>query len=214
MAIGEIRLFAGSFAPEGWALCHGQELQIAQNADLHKVLGTRYGGDGRSTFRLPDLRGRAPVHRADGAALGTVVKIQVDAGRKNADPGRVALNCILATRDPESMDAEPFLGEVRAFAGNFAPSDRFAPCHGQILSIAANPALFSVLDASFGGDRRATFALPDLRGAYPFQPQQPDQRGKEGGAVPEDGGPAPAHLPLLAVTYGIAIRGIYPGRPE
>lgn len=214
MAIGEIRLFAGTFAPDGWALCHGQELQIAQHADLHKALGTRYGGDGRSAFRLPDLRGRAPVHRADGAALGTVVKIPVDAGRRGADPGRVALNFILATRDPEPMEVEPFLGEVRAFAGNFAPSDRFAPCHGQLLSIAANTALFSILDDSFGGDRRATFALPDLRGAYAFQPQNPDQRGKEGGAVPEQDGPEPAQRPLLAVTYGIAIRGIYPRRPE
>lgn len=214
MAIGEIRLFAGNFAPEGWALCQGQELQIAQSSDLSKAIGTRYGGDGRSKFRLPDLRGRAPVHRADGAALGTVVKIPVDAGHGDADHGRVALNFIIATRDPEIMGEEPLLGEVRPFAGNFAPSDRFAPCHGQLLSIAEYTALFSILDVAFGGDRRVTFALPDLRGAYPFQPQEPDQRGKTGGAVPEEGGPEPAHLALLAVTYGIAVRGIYPGRPQ
>lgn len=214
MAIGEIRLFAGNFAPEGWALCHGQELPIPQYPDVHKALGTRYGGDGRSKFRLPDLRGRAPVHRADGAALGTVVKIPVDAGQTDVDPGRVALNFILATREPELMADDPLLGEVRPFAGNFAPSDRFAPCHGQILSIEESPALFSILADSFGGDGRRTFALPDLRGAYPFQPHDPDQRGKEGGAVPQEGGPEPAHLALLAVTYVIAVRGIYPARPQ
>lgn len=214
MAIGEIRLFAGTFAPNGWALCHGQELQIAQDSNLHKILGTRYGGDGRSTFRLPDLRGRAPVHRADGAALGTVAKIPVDASRPKVEPGRVALNFIISRSDSGDMAHEPFLGEVRPFAGNYAPTDYFAACHGQLLPISQNTALFSILDDSFGGDRRATFALPDLRGAYPFQPQDPSQRGKKGGAVAEEDGPEPSHLALLAVTYCIAIRGRWPGRPE
>jgi microcystin-dependent protein len=211
MAIGEIRLFAGNFAPERWALCDGRELQIAQYQDLHKELRTRYGGDGRSTFRLPDLRGRAPVHRADGSALGTVVKIPVDAAHSN-EHGRVALNFIIATSDPEEyLRSEPFLGEVRPFAGNYAPSN-FAECRGQLLPISQNTALFSILDKSFGGDGRSSFALPDLRGAYPVHPHDPEQRGKTGGAVAEEGGPEPSHRPLLAVTYLLAVRGIYPSR--
>lgn len=64
--IGEIRIFAGTFAPVGWALCQGQTMSIAENDVLFNLIGTTYGGDGQSTFALPDLRGRIPVH-ADGA---------------------------------------------------------------------------------------------------------------------------------------------------
>jgi microcystin-dependent protein len=60
--VGEIRLFGGNFAPIGWALCQGQLLSIADNTALFSLLGTTYGGNGVSTFALPDLRGRIPVH--------------------------------------------------------------------------------------------------------------------------------------------------------
>jgi microcystin-dependent protein len=59
--IGEIRMFGGNFAPRGWAFCDGQLLDVSQNNALFALLGTIYGGDGRTTFGLPDLRGRAPV---------------------------------------------------------------------------------------------------------------------------------------------------------
>ncbi|HEX2630126.1 MAG TPA: tail fiber protein [Chitinophagaceae bacterium] len=59
--LGEIKLFAGSFAPQGWALCQGQLLSISQNASLFSLLGTNYGGNGQSNFALPDLRGATPV---------------------------------------------------------------------------------------------------------------------------------------------------------
>jgi len=70
--IGEIRLFAGNFAPRGWAFCEGQLLAIAQNSALFSLLGTTYGGDGRTTFALPDLRGRTPVHVGSGPGLQTI----------------------------------------------------------------------------------------------------------------------------------------------
>lgn len=60
--IGEIRLFAGNFAPRGWAFCDGQVMAINQNQALFSILGTTYGGDGRTSFGLPDLRAKAPVH--------------------------------------------------------------------------------------------------------------------------------------------------------
>ncbi len=60
--IGQIKIFAGNFAPRGWAFCNGQVLSISENQALYSLLGTTYGGDGRTTFALPDLRGRAPVH--------------------------------------------------------------------------------------------------------------------------------------------------------
>lgn len=68
--LGEIRLFSFSFAPTGWALCDGSLLPIAQNQDLYSILGFRYGGDGRSTFGLPDLRGRVPIHTEDNSHIG------------------------------------------------------------------------------------------------------------------------------------------------
>ena len=61
--LGEIRIFGLGFAPRGWALCNGQIISIAQNTALFALLGTTYGGNGQSTFGLPDLRGRVPVHR-------------------------------------------------------------------------------------------------------------------------------------------------------
>jgi microcystin-dependent protein len=68
--IGEIRLFAGNFAPQGWEFCSGQLLAIAENNTLFALIGTTYGGDGQSTFALPDLRGRAPIHRNGSFLLG------------------------------------------------------------------------------------------------------------------------------------------------
>jgi len=67
--IGEIRMFAGNFAPAGWMFCEGQLLAISENDTLFALIGTTYGGDGESTFALPDLRGRIPVHQGSGFAL-------------------------------------------------------------------------------------------------------------------------------------------------
>ena len=67
--LGEIMMFAGNFAPRGWALCNGQLLPIAQNTALFSLLGTTYGGNGQTTFALPDLRGRAPIHVGQGPGL-------------------------------------------------------------------------------------------------------------------------------------------------
>ncbi len=67
--IGQIIMFGGTFAPRGWALCDGQQLAIASNSALFSILGTTYGGDGETTFGLPDLRGRSPMHAGNGAGL-------------------------------------------------------------------------------------------------------------------------------------------------
>lgn len=67
--IGSIAMFAGNFAPRGWAFCNGQLLPISSNTALFSLLGTTYGGDGRTTFGVPDLRGRAPIHSGQGAGL-------------------------------------------------------------------------------------------------------------------------------------------------
>src|SRR5213083_1523824 len=72
--IGEIVMFGGNFAPRGWAFCNGQLLAIAQNTALFSILGTTYGGDGQTTFALPDLRGRSPVHAGQGPGLSTYAR--------------------------------------------------------------------------------------------------------------------------------------------
>ena len=67
--VGEIRMFAGNFAPAGWMFCEGQLLPISENETLFNLIGTTYGGDGQSTFALPDLRGRLPIHQGNGFIL-------------------------------------------------------------------------------------------------------------------------------------------------
>jgi microcystin-dependent protein len=67
--VGEIRMFAGNFAPAGWMFCEGQLLPISENETLFQLIGTTYGGDGQSTFGLPDLRGRIPIHQGNGFIL-------------------------------------------------------------------------------------------------------------------------------------------------
>ncbi|MGS2725437.1 phage tail protein [Psychroserpens sp. BH13MA-6] len=70
--LAQIIMFAGNFAPRGWAFCNGQLLSIAQYSSLFAIIGTTYGGDGRTTFALPDLRGRFPKHPGDGPGLQPV----------------------------------------------------------------------------------------------------------------------------------------------
>lgn len=67
--VGEIRMFAGNFPPAGWMFCEGQLLPISENETLFQLIGTTYGGDGQSTFGLPDLRGRLPIHQGNGPGL-------------------------------------------------------------------------------------------------------------------------------------------------
>lgn len=67
--VGEVRMFAGNFAPAGWMFCEGQLLPISEYETLFQLIGTTYGGDGESTFALPDLRGRIPIHQGNGFIL-------------------------------------------------------------------------------------------------------------------------------------------------
>jgi microcystin-dependent protein len=74
--LGEIRMFGGNFAPLGWAFCNGQLLSISENEALFSLIGTAYGGDGQSTFALPDLRGRLPLHQGPSDPLGTMSGVE------------------------------------------------------------------------------------------------------------------------------------------
>ena len=74
--IGEIRLFAGSFAPAGWALCNGQSMPISENEALFILIGTTYGGDGQETFNLPNLQSRVPMHIGNGVVLSEAAGVE------------------------------------------------------------------------------------------------------------------------------------------
>jgi microcystin-dependent protein len=74
--VGEIRMFGGNFAPAGWMFCDGSLLPISENDVLFALIGTTYGGDGQTTFALPDLRGRIPIHAGAGHTLGEVSGVE------------------------------------------------------------------------------------------------------------------------------------------
>src|SRR3954464_12755096 len=74
--VGDIRMFAGNFAPRGWMLCNGQLLAISEYETLFNLIGTTYGGDGQSTFALPDLQGRIPVHQGAGYVMGQAAGVE------------------------------------------------------------------------------------------------------------------------------------------
>jgi microcystin-dependent protein len=78
--VGEIRMFAGNFAPAGWELCAGQLMPISENETLFNLIGTTYGGDGQSTFGLPDLQGRVPVHMGQGPGISQTYQIGEETG--------------------------------------------------------------------------------------------------------------------------------------
>lgn len=78
--VGELRIFAGTFAPAGWSFCEGQLLPISENETLFNLIGTTYGGDGEETFALPDLRGRIPLHMGQGPGIANTYQIAEKAG--------------------------------------------------------------------------------------------------------------------------------------
>src|SRR5881394_905390 len=74
--VGEIRMFAGNFAPAGWMFCQGQLLPISENDTLFNLIGTTYGGDGQSTFALPDLQSRIPIHQGNNFTLAETAGVE------------------------------------------------------------------------------------------------------------------------------------------
>ncbi len=192
-ALGIVRTYANFRAPFGEQLADGRLLSIGDNSALFSLVGTQFGGDGRSTFAVPDLRGRVIVDAADGfigditgsrATTLTVAQLPSHAhevagglfteGTGGGQPvdnrqASLGLRYLIATdsfypAQGGSGAATPtFIGQVVASTTNFAPAG-FRFADGQLLSIAEHTALFSVIGTTYGGDGQETFALPDLRG--------------------------------------------------
>ncbi len=125
--IGEIRMFAGNFAPRTWALCEGQLLSINSNQALFSILGTTYGGDGRTSFGLPDLRGRGPISPGNGPGLSNY-----NLGQR----GGVETVTLNTTQIPNHTHAA--VGTVKANFSPISPATTGNPTGGNFANAASN----------------------------------------------------------------------------
>src|SRR5258707_10016448 len=176
--IGEIRMFAGNFAPAGWALCNGQLLLVTQNTALFAIIGTTYGGNGTTNFAVPNLQGIAPMQPGQGAGLS------------NHDLGETA-GVTTVTLTPQQSAAHSHLLQANTAVGNSAtPSGnvyRFSRSH-----VAPNP---PAAVETYSTQAPDTFLNPT--------------------ALATTGG-VQGHnnlMPYLAVTFIIALTGMFPPRP-
>lgn len=128
--VGEIRMFAGNFAPAGWMFCEGQLLPISENETLFQLIGTTYGGDGESTFALPDLRGRIPIHQGNGfilAETGGAEEITLTVSQIPAHSHAMLGTLNLASQtDPGNLVAGTLVTNVTAY-GTDNPSTTLSP---------------------------------------------------------------------------------------
>jgi microcystin-dependent protein len=180
--IGQVVPFAGGFVPDGFLQAAGQELQIADYPTLFNLIGTMYGGDGVTTFALPNLTGRTVVGATSQLPVGAYFgqetslllnsQLPVAAGGNgvpvdNHEPSAaltymISLQGIFPSQQGGGVDpTQQYLGEIVAFAGNFIPNG-WADAAGQILPINQHQALFSLLGTMYGGNGQTTFALPNL----------------------------------------------------
>ncbi len=154
--IGQIILFAGNFAIRGYALCNGQLLSIAQNTALFSILGTTYGGNGQTTFALPDLRGRVPVHFGQGPGLS------------NYDLGQVG-GTESITLNSNQMPAHNHLVRTSSSDGNdSAPAPTTVPGVVKQGTSTANAYTSAANDSNFRPD-----CVSQAGGSQPFPILQP-----------------------------------------
>jgi microcystin-dependent protein len=183
--LGQIIMFGGNFAPVGWALCNGQLLSISQNSALFSLLGTTYGGNGQTTFGLPDLQGRIPMHWGTGAGLPPVV-IGENAGSNGVS---ISLSNLPSHTHPIAPPVSNVAATLDTPVNNYpavdAATGTFTPpsTHGTIT-------VKSFAPAATAGQTMASFASGPTGTGVPLSVQQP----------------------YLAVTFIIALQGIFPSR--
>jgi microcystin-dependent protein len=166
--IGEIRMFGSNFAPAGWAFCEGQLLPISENDALFNLIGTTYGGDGQSTFGLPDLRGRVPVHQGQSGGSSSYTIGQL----AGAEAATLTVNQMPSHRHAFASTAAP---------GRDTPAGSVLGSPGSGALLYAGGATTSTLSASanttVGGNQPHTNLMPylctsfiiSLFGIYPTQ---------------------------------------------
>lgn len=210
--IGEIIMFAGNFAPRGWAFCAGQILPIAQNTALFSILGTTYGGNGQTTFALPDLRGRVPTGQGQGPGLPAV-----DLGEIAGTP----TTTLTINQLPAHNHAAVFQGTASQVGaptidvGTAAAGALVNPTNGSTSYLTA------VTAATSGGDS------VDFQGLYTSTAPATGAKGSLGGVngggtvtptgtvtvgVAGNGLPFSITQPYLGINFIIATQGIFPSR--
>lgn len=190
--LGEIKMFAGNFPPRGWMFCQGQLLNINNNAALFSLLGTQYGGNGQTTFALPDLRGRAPIGFGTGGALPAVVQGQ--AGGNNA----VTLTSLNMPPQAVTIPAQNIPVSIPAVEGD---ANAPAPSSANVL---AKP--FDSTGSGAAADIYSSAAAnTNLK---PFNVTVPQQNAIVGGAQQAFS----VQNPYLGMNFIIAVEGIFPSR--
>lgn len=205
--MGEIRMFAGTYAPRGWAFCNGQLLAISSNSALFSLLGTNYGGDGVTTFALPNLQSRSPVGTGTGGGLTHIALGQV-AGTENVSltTGQLPIHAPTAT----------FTGNASAVTGTVdvataTPVAMVPPTAGNTSYLSATTAKAGVANVTING--LFTGTAPDATKA--------NLGGVHGNVTPTGtvtvnpvGGGLPVGIrnPYLGMNFIIALEGIYPSR--
>ncbi|MBI6953440.1 MULTISPECIES: phage tail protein [Pseudomonas] len=192
--IGQITLFAGNFAPRGWAFCDGQMLSINNNAALFAILGTTYGGNGQTTFALPDLRGRSPVHAGQGQGPGLS---QFLPGEKGGTPTTTLLASNMASQ-AVNIPAQTVSVAIPAAEGD---ADLPAPSTTGVL---AKPK-----DSSGSGVSIDIYASTASNTTLkPFNLTIPATTG----ATAPGNQPFSNQSPYLGINFIIATEGIFPSR--
>jgi microcystin-dependent protein len=194
--VGEIRMFSGNFAPRGWQLCNGQLLSIAQNQALFAIIGTNFGGNGTTTFGLPNLQGRVPMHWGNGMGLTPRI-LGESAGTENT-------SVLIANMPPHT--------HVATFtpSGGSAAQVNVTATIGNLPSAAGN----MLGQSPAGGPTQAPIYAP------PTSPVSGQLAGVSGGggggtvtvALTGSGQPVSIVQPFQAVTFIIALVGIFPSR--
>jgi microcystin-dependent protein len=164
---GTLAMFASGWAPDGWMICDGSTLPISQFVPLFQAIGTAFGGNGETIFLLPNLNGAAPVGVGQGPGRAPVALGQQIAGPISG----LGLNYLISLEGPSPPPSGPgafpdtgqYLGQVIAYAGGQVPAG-WAACDGAMMQVSANQPLFQLIGTTYGGDGKAVFALPDLRG--------------------------------------------------
>ncbi|MFD0860867.1 phage tail protein [Sungkyunkwania multivorans] len=185
--IAQIQLFAGNFAPRGWAFCNGQLMPITQNTALFSLLGTTYGGDGRTNFALPNLQSRAAIHAGHGPGL---------ASRALGSRGGAERNVLNVLQLPSHMHAGAELTSTTnvVIGANEDDGDSNEPA-GKVLGIAASGTFYN--SSATNQQLAGVTATTNVAG----------NTAATGGNEPIDNLP-----PFLALNYIIALEGIYPAR--
>jgi microcystin-dependent protein len=215
--IGIIKLFAGNFAPQGWLPCHGQLLNIQQYAAVYAILGTTYGGDGRNTFALPDLRSRIPIGVGQGTGLANYTlggKTGVEKNTLNSTnmpplsgtatinqlSGKAEGNISIPVNATIQLPCNDSAGGASSPNGNYLGVDTSNPVANYATSAAPNKFL-APMNISF--PLSTNVALP-LVFTLPIT-----------GSVAIAGSNAPVNniQPVLGLNYIICVEGLFPSRP-